>query len=122
MLSNAGPVSGLSGNHGSNFPEPVCGLLPDCRQTARNRSVADFPEARLWDQILSFPPTQATEQVPKFCPKAALLIVQNLRDGFGALDGELTAMPRPWPSARPIGPSCNASCKGLPIKRSPFNK
>src|ERR1019366_5396818 len=33
-----------------------------------------------------------------------------------------TATPRPWPSARPIGPLCNASCKGLPIKRSPFNK
>ena len=29
---------------------------------------------------------------------------------------------RAWPSARPIGPLCNASCKGLPIKRSPFNK
>ena len=33
-----------------------------------------------------------------------------------------TAMPRPWPSAKPIAQSCNASCKGLPIKRSPFNK
>src|SRR5258706_11884765 len=33
-----------------------------------------------------------------------------------------TATPRPWPSARPIGPLCNASCKGLPIKRFPFNK
>ena len=32
------------------------------------------------------------------------------------------AMPRPWPSAKPIAQSCNASCKGLPIKRSPFNK
>ena len=32
------------------------------------------------------------------------------------------ATPRPWPSGRPIGQSCNASCKGLPTKRSPFNK
>jgi NAD(P)-dependent dehydrogenase (short-subunit alcohol dehydrogenase family) len=31
-------------------------------------------------------------------------------------------MPRPWPSAKPIAQSCNASCKDLRIKRSPFNK
>jgi len=33
-----------------------------------------------------------------------------------------TAMPRPWPSAKPIAQSCNASCEGLPHSRSPFNK
>jgi mRNA deadenylase 3'-5' endonuclease subunit Ccr4 len=33
-----------------------------------------------------------------------------------------TATPQPWPSARPIGPLCNASYKGLPIKRFPVNK
>ena len=35
--------------------------------------------------------TQATEQVPKICPKAALLIVQNLRKGFGVRTGSLSS-------------------------------
>jgi integrase len=31
-------------------------------------------------------------------------------------------MPQLWPSAKPIAQSRSASCEGLPIKRSPFNK
>ncbi len=33
---HAGNVSGMSGNHWSDFREPVCGLVPDCRLAARN--------------------------------------------------------------------------------------